>query len=274
MSYKDLLVLIDPANPGNNAVECAANLALQHDAHLTGLYVGHDPLIGFAETQIPAELLQMHQDSLARAEGEAREGFEETCRRTGISNEWRTASEAKMTKLMLNARYSDLVVMGGGAANTSDLVVHRYADNVVMSAGRPVLLIPENYQWGESFRQPMVAWDASREASRAVHDALPLLMPARKVIIMEVTDKDDAMVRDPGSDIAKHLSRHGLTTESAHAVKTELSVGDQLLSACVDYGADLLVAGAYGHSRLRELALGGVTRHLMTHLTIPMLFSH
>lgn len=274
MSYKDLLVLIDPADRGNNVVECAANLAVQHDAHLTGLYVGYDPLIGFAETQIPAELLQTHQEQLTRAEEKARTDFGAACRRAGVDNEWRTASEAKMTSLMLSARYADLVVMGGNAASTVDLVAHRYADNVVMSAGRPVLLIPENYQWDGGFRQPMVAWDASREATRAVHDALPLLKSAQKVIIMEIADRDDIIARDPGSDIARHLARHNLKTESAHAVKSELSVGDQLLSASVDHGADVLVAGAYGHSRLRELALGGVTRHLMMHLTVPMLFSH
>lgn len=274
MSYKDLLVLIDPSGAGANVLECAVNLAAAHEAHLTGLYLGYDPLIGFAEAQLPAELLQTHQENLVRSEQEARGRFEETCRRTGINAEWRAATEARLANLILSVRYVDLVVMSGEAANTADLVVHRYADNVVMSGGRPVLLIPESYRWEQGFQQAMVAWDGSREATRAVHDALPLLRDARKVTVMEVTDRDDSVARDPGSDIAAHLARHGLATESAHSVKTELSVGDQLLSACVDHGADLLVAGAYGHSRLRELALGGVTRHLMSHLTVPVLFSH
>lgn len=274
MSYKDLLVLIDRPGAESNIMECAANLAVVHDGHLTGLYLGHDPLIGFAETQMPAELLQLHQDNLARAEQEARRGFDDACRLAGINSEWRTATEASLTNLVLSARYVDLLVMNGDAANTSDLVAHRYADSVVMAAGRPVLLIPDNYRWEHGFQRALVAWDGSREATRAVHDALPLLRAAGKVTIMEIADGDEVMARDPGSDIARHLARHGLATESAHAVKSNLSVGEQLLSASVDHSADILVAGAYGHSRLREFALGGVTRYLMMHLTIPMLFSH
>lgn len=274
MSYKDLLVLIDPSGAGGNVVECAVNLAAAQGAHLTGLYLGYDPLIGFAEAQIPTELLQMHQDNLARAEQEGRQGFEEACRRGGITGEWRAASEARLANLILSVRYVDLVVMSGNAADTTDLVAHRYADNVVMSGGRPVLLIPEGYRWHGGFSHVMVAWDGSREATRAMHDALPLLQAAHRVTVMEIADKDDVVARDPASDVARHMARHGLDIESAHAVKTEIGVGDQLLSASVDHGAELLVAGAYSHSRLREFALGGVTRHLMTHLTVPMLFSH
>lgn len=274
MSYKDLLVLIDPLGANQNVVECAANLAVAHEAHLTGLYLGYDPLTGFAEVQVPPELLQMHQDNLEETERKARDEFEEIGRLAGVNYEWRKAAEARVTHMMLSARYADMVVISGDAANTADLVAHRNADSLVMSGGRPVLLIPANYQWDKGFEQAMVAWDGSREATRAVHDAMPLLKQTRKVVIMEITDEHDVLARDPGADIAQHLARHGLNTESAHVVKTDVSEGEQLLSASVDHGADLLVAGAYGHSRLREFALGGMTRHLMAHLTIPMLFSH
>lgn len=274
MAYKDLIVLVDPTDLKRGVLECAANIAAQHEAHLTGLYVGYDPLTGFTESQMPPDMVRMHQDNLARAEDQARQQFEETTRLAGINMEWRTASEAHLAALVLNARYSDVVMMSGTASDSADLIAHRYADNVVMAAGRPVLLFPDSYKWDKGFKRIMVAWDASRESSRAVHDALPLLRRADKVIVMEVTDRDDINFRDPGSDIAKHLARHGLDVESAHSIKTEMGIGDQLLSAVVDHGADMLVAGAYSHSRLREYALGGVTRHLMTHLTVPMLFSH
>lgn len=274
MAYKDLIVLVDPADPKRGVLECAANLAVQHEAHLTGLYVGYDPLTGFTESQMPPDMVRMHQDNLARAEDQARQQFEEIARLAGISMEWRTASEAQLAALVLNARYSDLVMMSGTASDSADLIAHRYADNVVMAAGRPVLLFPDAYKWDKGFKRIMVAWDASRESSRALHDALPLLRRAEKVIVMEVTDRDDVTFRDAGSDVARHLARHDLDVESAHSMKTEMAIGDQLLSAVVDHSADMLVAGAYSHSRLREYALGGVTRHLMTHLTVPMLFSH
>lgn len=274
MFCKDLLVVVDASEAGANAVQCAAQLAAAHGAHLMGLYLAYNPMTGFAETQLPADLLQQHQDNLVRAEQDTRRLFEETCRAAGISAEWRAAWEVQTSVLMLSARYADLVAMSGTASNSADLIAHRYADSVVIAAGRPVLLFPERYKWGKGFQRIMVAWDGSREATRAVHDALPVLVQARKVLIMEVAGREDAGARDPASDIAKHLARHGVAAEAAHTLKGDISVGDQLLDASVDTRADLLVAGAYGHSRLREYALGGVTRHLMTHLAIPMIFSH
>lgn len=274
MPCKDILVVVDASEASSNAVNCAANLATGHAAHLTGLYLGYDPMTGFAETQIPADLLQQHQDHLTRAEQDARAAFEETCREAGISAEWRSTWEVQTSVLMLSARYVDLVVMSGAASNAADLIAHRYADSVVIAAGRPVLLIPESYKWDRGFQRVMVAWDGSREAARAVHDAMPFLTQAQQVIVMEVTGRQEPDARDPASDIAKHLARHGVVTETTHAVKGSVSVGDLLLNAAVDHDADLLVAGAYGHSRLREYALGGVTRQLMMQLAIPMIFSH
>lgn len=274
MSFKDILVVVDASETSSNAVKCAAKLAAENEACLTALYLGHDPLLGFAESQLPPDLLQRHEENLSRAEQTARDHFEQTCRTGGVGSEWRAANEAQTSALILNARYADLVTMSGRASSTADLFAHRYADGVVITAGRPVLLFPESYTWKNGFRRIMVAWENSREATRAVHDAMPLLEKAQKVTIMEIAGTDEIDTRDPASDIARHLARHGVATETAHAVKGEINVGDQLLSASVDYDADLLVAGAYGHSRLREYALGGVTRHLMGHLTIPMLFSH
>jgi len=274
MAFKDLLVVIDPVDINRGLLESAVNLADAHQAHLTGLYVGYDPLTGFAESQMPPDMIRKHQENLERAEDEARKHFDELVRLAQVSAEWRTATEAQLSALVLNARYADLVMMSGTASDSADLIAHRYADHIVMAAGRPVMLFPDAYRWQGGFRRVMVAWDASRESSRAVHDALPLLRRAEQVVVMEVIDKDEVDSRDPAADIARHLARHGLDVESAHTVKTALSIGDQLLSAVVDHNVEMLVAGAYSHSRLREYALGGVTRHLMRHLTVPMLFSH
>lgn len=102
---------------------------------------------------------------------------------------------------------------------------------------------------------------------------MSFLERVKKVIVMEITDRDEVMERTPGSDMAGHLARHGVAVETSHTVKDEIGIGDRLLSAAVDPDADLMVVGAYGHSRLREYALGGVTRCLLDHLTVPMLFS-
>ncbi|HSH43712.1 MAG TPA: universal stress protein, partial [Arenicellales bacterium] len=171
MFCKDILLVLDASAAGMAAVRSAAALAAAHEAHLTALYLGYDPITAFAESQLPAELLQQHQDRLERAEHDARSAFEETCRTAGVSAEWRSAWRAQTSELMLSARYHDLIAMSGAASNDADLIAHRYADSVVIAAGRPVLLFPESWQWGEGFRRIMVAWDGSREATRALHDA-------------------------------------------------------------------------------------------------------
>jgi len=274
MSCKDILVVVDGSEAGDRAAASAAHLAAEHGAHLTGLYLGYNPMTSFAESQIPPDLLRRHQDNLAQAEKAARTAFEAQCRETGVRNEWRAVREALLSALLLSTRYVDLVAMSGTASSSADVVAHRYADSAVMAAGRPVLLFPDDYRWKDGFRCVMLAWDGSREATRALHDAMPFLARAGKVVVMEVTGRHESEMREPASDIARHLARHDVKVESAHAVKSDLAVGEQLLNSSVDHDADLLVAGAFGHSRLREYALGGVTRHLMTHLTIPMLFSH
>jgi nucleotide-binding universal stress UspA family protein len=274
MFCKDILVAVDASEASVAAVHCAAGLAVDHDAHLTALYLGYDPITAFAESQLPADLLQQHRDRLTRAEDDARSAFEEICRTAGIGSEWRSAWQAQTSVLTLSARYHDLVAMSGTASNDADLIAHRYADSVVIAAGRPVMLFPASYRWDRGLRHIMVAWDGSREATRAVHDAMPYLVRADKVVVMEIIGSNEGERRDPASDIARHLARHGVETEAAHSHETDIALGDQLLDACVDRNVDLLVAGAYGHSRLREYALGGVTRHLMTHLSIPMIFSH
>lgn len=274
MSLRDVLVVVDASDTGTGAMQSAANLAADNEAHLTGLYLGHDPLLGFAQTQLPPDLLQLHQENLARAERGAREEFDRACRAQGLGGEWRAVAEAQVSALILNSRYADLVAMSARAPRPSDIFAHRYADSVVIAAGRPVLMLPESWTWGRGCERIMVAWESSREATRAVHDAMPLLEKAGEVVVVEVTGRDDAGARDPAADIGRHLARHGVAVEAAHAVKGNADIGEQLLRASVDHGAHLLVAGAYGHSRVREYALGGVTRYLMTHSTIPLLLSH
>lgn len=274
MSYKDFLLVMDASQASLEAARCTANLAIASGAHVTALYLGHNPLVGFSETQVPPDLLRAQRESLAALEERTRTGFEEICRMTGVGGEWRACSANQLSTVILSARYTDMIAMSAAASGTADLIVHSYADSIVMAAGRPVLLFPETYSWSGGFARVMVAWENSREASRAVHDAMPLLEKASKVTIMEVVDEQELDDREPVSEMARHLARHAVVTETACVARSGAGIGQQLLSASVDQNADLMVSGAYGHSRLREYALGGVTRHLLTHLTIPLLVSH
>jgi nucleotide-binding universal stress UspA family protein len=121
----------------------------------------------------------------------------------------------------------------------------------------------------------LVAWDGGREAARAVNDALPILERAKSVTVLSVNPaSEDGSRREPGADISLHLARHGVKVEAQRRITTEISAGDAILNEIASKGSDLLVMGAYGHSRLRELVLGGVTRQILGSMTVPVLMSH
>jgi nucleotide-binding universal stress UspA family protein len=148
--------------------------------------------------------------------------------------------------------------------------------NVLLASGRPLLAVPYAGQFERVGDRVLVAWNASREATRAVNDALPLLRGATIVTVLAVNPKHGIEGHGdvPAADIVLHLARHGVKAEAAHTIANDISEGDALLSYAADLGADLIVAGGYGHSRARETVFGGVTRTLLEEMTVPMLLSH
>lgn len=202
--------------------------------------------------------------ALARALAESQQarlvGIGEAAAAADGLAEWRRIHGRK--DLPLYARYADLTVMGQGDAVT----------DMVMSVGRPILVVPHHGSFLGVGRHPLVAWNASREATRAVFDALPILRRAGLVTLMTLDAEDDDRV--PGADISLALARHGVRVEVVHSTVGGIDPGNALLSRAADCGADLLVMGAYGHSPLREKVLGGATRHILDHMTVPVLLSH
>ena len=144
--------------------------------------------------------------------------------------------------------------------------------NVVMGSGRPVIVVPYAGKFETAPSIALVAWSGTREASRAVHDAIPLLKRADKVSVLSINAKDGTHL--PGADIAAHLARHGCKAEAARTVTSDVSVADVILSDAADIGADFIVMGAYGHSRLREWVLGGATRDVLGMMTMPVFLAH
>jgi nucleotide-binding universal stress UspA family protein len=177
--------------------------------------------------------------------------------------------------MKLHARYADLTVVGQGI-DLKD-APHDLAflpEELALGVGRPVLVVPR-YGTFETFgERVLIAWNGSREATRAVHDALPLLTRATKVTVLSIDPEPDSGARVPSADITLHLARHGVSAEADSTVALDMAVGDMLLSRAADLGANLLVMGAYGHSRVREMVLGGATRHILQHMTVPVLMSH
>jgi nucleotide-binding universal stress UspA family protein len=171
----------------------------------------------------------------------------------------------------LHARYADLVVVGQGPATEGGI-----AENLVLNSGRPVLVVPHSQERSLLAEHIMVAWNARREATRALTDALPLLQRAKQVDIVTVNaePKSEGHGDLPGADIALYLARHGVNANVLATSAPGANVGEWLLSRAADLGADMMVMGAYGHSRLRELVLGGATKTVLESLTVPVLMSH
>jgi nucleotide-binding universal stress UspA family protein len=284
-AYKDILVQLDdtPRSAVRQAV--AAGLARRCGAHLTGLYVIDIPSAEFfygaamplAAGGAERVVDQIRADATAAAEPIGA-GFREMLRREGLEGGWRLVEGNLPATVALHARYADLAVLGqanpfeprDGVARDA-AVVH-----CVMTSGRPALVVPFAGSFPTVGERVLVAWNASREAARAVNDALPLLMGANMVTVLAVNPRHGIGGHGdvPAADIALHLARHGVRAEAAHTVSRDIPDGEALLSYTADIGADLIVAGAYGHSRARELVFGGVTRTLLAEMTAPVLLSH
>jgi nucleotide-binding universal stress UspA family protein len=149
-------------------------------------------------------------------------------------------------------------------------------EQALFSSGRPVLVVPHSGRFEAVGRTVLIGWNASREAARAANDALPLIAGAESatVLVVNPSEAPGGDGAEPGAAIALHLARHGLRATAEHVVAPQVDDGEMLLNQAADLGADLLVVGAYGHSRLRELVLGGVTRTLLRQMTIPVMMSH
>lgn len=277
MTLKDILVHVDDTKASASRLETAIALAKDHGAHLVGLYVMVMPeLPAYVAAQMPAEIIERQMQALKDSAAAAKKSFEAAVSSAGLaSSEFRSGEGDPVDVIGLHARYCDLAVIGQhdpDAGSYFDM-----PDRLILSLGRPVLVVPYAGAYTNLGRNAMVAWDGSRLATRAVNDALPLLTKAQSVAVMAANpgDAEAGHGAVPSADICAHLARHGVKVEAQH-VQTDgsVSVADMLLSRAADGGIDLFVMGAYGHARWREIVLGGVTKHMLAHMTMPVLMSH
>lgn len=281
MRLRDILVHLDATPPGRTRLALAADLARRHEAHLTGLFVADIALPPIAAGDASsgaalAELMdRMHEDALAAAAA-VEADFRDRLRRDGLAGEWRLAEGAAADVVSLHARYADLAVLGQEDPEQGQPGAGAIVEAALFSSGRPVLVVPYAGRFVSLGRRVLIGWSATREAARAVNDALPLIAAAERATVLTVNPRRglDGHGAEPGADIARHLARHGVTVQVEHTTSGELGEGDVLLNRAAELPADLLVIGAYGHSRLREMVLGGVTRTLLRQMTLPVLMAH
>jgi nucleotide-binding universal stress UspA family protein len=251
-------------------------MAQSHDAHLTGLYViPTTDFPAFMEVPSAFETIRQIREYREQQAETARTAFEETTKREGINAEWRCTDGGLIDKLYESARYADLVILGQHNPDDQD-ANQGLADRLVLEVGRPCLVIPYIGARETLGQRVLVAWNARREAVRAVNDALPILQTADRVVVLAVnpTYGESGEGDIPSADICLHLARHGVKAEAETAVAKDIDVASLLLSHAADMGADMMVMGAYGHSRLREMVLGGVSREMLQTMIVPVLMSH
>lgn len=280
MTYKSVLAVLDNSRHLPGVVSVAADITQRFDAHLVGLYDVHAELQRH-ELQEPWVALKAEASAAKLAE-QARQceaSFTQYTRAVlQAPAEFRRADQDPLGAVCLHARYADIVVIGqhdpeDRPTGTPSTLVER----AVLAVGCPVLVVPYySSAYPNLGRNVLVAWNGTREAVRAVRDALPLLERASNVVVMAVNPVSSRSEHGevPGADLARYLARHGVNAEARASVATDIGVGEELLARASDLGSDLLVMGAYGHSRLQELVMGGVTQTLMRHMTLPVLMSH
>jgi nucleotide-binding universal stress UspA family protein len=278
---QDLLLPITDTSGDPEAVAAAIALAATYGAHLSVVQPVSLPLPVPGPWGITPDFMQSEMYEEFRTNAEAKVAALRT--RLGKENiSWEvrmdeTALVEPPRAMARQARYADLSVMAAPTHGADDHAIARaFFSSMLFESGRPVLVVPPQHPIELPIRHVVLAWKPSRESTRALHDALPLLARATSIDVVtvepEVSDSEHG--EDPGVDIATHLARHELQVNVVNLPRSGQTVATTLLRHAAATEAQLLVAGGYGHSRLREWALGGTTRELLLAIHLPILFSH
>lgn len=279
MTLRDIVVHIDQTPAAQVRLRAALELAERVEAHLTALFLIPEPFMrGISGYHLPDEIIREH---LRHSEAEADTVLAAARAAAGAARSFEAVREAGPLDrlpaiLARRARSADLVIVGepdpdsGGADDTA------LVEAAFMETGRPALVVPQTGARALPPRRVLVAWDGSREAARAAHDALPLIRLAEEAIIL-TADAERGGSRAgtaSGADLAAHLGRHGVAARVEAAQSGNLGIAGLILDQAEKQEVDLIVMGGYGHSRLREMMLGGVTRQMLERMTLPVLFAH
>jgi len=266
MPLKNILVYLDNSLHSTARLNLAIGLAQRHQARLTALYIITHP---FYEPQ--------HVDTEAKT-AQVQAEFNGIIAEAGVKAElltidWKVTGVSISEVVNIHANYSDLVIVG----QTDHTALDRdtpadLPERVILGSGRPVLIVPYIASYKEFGNRVLVAWKSGRESTRAVNDAIPLLEKAEVVDILVVNSADPA--RNEGERLCVHLACHDIKAGAELATASDISVGDALLNRASVKSCDLLVMGAFAHTRLGTPTLGAVARHILKHMTVPVLMSH
>ena len=280
MPYKTIVVHCNDKRRIGRLLVPAVQLAETFQAHLIGLSIV--PPISVISTGTP-EAMPIIVDEhckLYREENPVmRSAFENATRGRAFVSEWRDDEADAFgvgDRALEYARAADLVIASQSKPDWPGTDMLDVADRLAMESGRPVVIVPLTEGRQHIGEKVLVAWNARREAARAVFDALPILQRAKEVKVVWVNPQTELeKAQDiPAADICATLARHGVACEATEQLQPRANVGETLLACAKDFSADLMVMGCYGHTRLREFVFGGASRHVLKKMSIPVLMSH
>jgi nucleotide-binding universal stress UspA family protein len=278
MRYCDILLHLTDDTRSAEKTATALNIAARFNAAVTAVYTLPFPSqLYYMGDYVPPAFFQQQMDEAKDAANAARKAFESSAKEAGVHATWAETEQMPLDALQAWGRSCDLAVIGQPDPDRSDLAMNNLGTatlpaDLALALGRPLLTVPYIGQYPAPGKSVVVAWNDSREAARAVHDALPLLAGAGSVTIFGINP--DAADEASAARLVAHLGRYGIVAKAKHAVVEDIAAGEALLSTLADHSADMLVMGAYGHSRLREMVLGGVTRTILQSMTVPVLLGN
>ena len=279
MSYASILVHIEGGSPSSEPrLRLAASLARRFNAALMGVAAGAvqmPPVDAFGGAVFIGDIMAEEEKQILAELAAAEEKFRADPATQGLTLDWRSAVDLPTQVLTRESRSADLIVMG----NEFDFLrsgVYRSADpgEVIMGAGRPVLVVPPGTETLKA-ENVVLGWKDSREARRAMWDAGPLLKAAQSVHVVEITSEEESRpATERIDDVVRHLGRHGVKAQGEVRTQRKGSPAEELVLFAEQRDADLIVVGGYGYARLREWIFGGVTRDLLKSSPKCCLFSH
>lgn len=280
MSLRTIAVSLVDVDRQDAVMNAALPLASAHDAHVLGIY----PVPSHQGIAVPASFGAIpadfdHKDYFEEHLNTVKDKFENAARRHGVRAEWRQVegvTSLLADAMLKHAPYADLIIASQVNSSTSRTIEPDFVERLILESGRPVLVIPNMGTFKTVGTKVIVGWNATREAMRAAFDAVPVIKQAKQVELLWANARNEPEISGdlPGAELAAVLARHDIKVMAKSISAPDLAPADALLNEASDSGADLIVVGAYGHSRLREFVFGGVTRSLLQHMTVPVLMSH
>ena len=279
MDFKNLLIHLDHSSGCQNRLQTAFDLARNFGAHITGLCVVADYIVpSYVEAQVSVDVIaEVTEKAIARAHATLAE-YQKLAEEAGVSMDAHVLEGQLIPILREHSKYADLLVLGQDQPDDIDNASYGLADALLFEGGCACLVVPHSGNLAGLGQRVLLTWNASRESARALREALPLLARAETVVML-TSEPDDgnfglARGHPHAEELSHFLESHGIAAISSGISDPDISATDAIIGQTAKMNADLIVMGGYGHARLREIILGGVTRDLLKQTTVPLLLAH